>query len=102
MWGILQHPEAEDFVGATGEAHTVREFVEVAFDIAGIRDWERHVVTDERHLRPVDLPNLRGDASKARKLLGWEPRVRFHELVKIMVQAELRRLEERHGRLKFA
>ena len=102
IWRILQHPEPEDFVGATGEAHTVREFVEVAFDIVGIGDWKRHVVADERHLRPVDLPNLRGDASKARRLLGWEPKVRFHELVEIMVQAELRRLEERHGRLKFA
>ena len=102
IWRILQHPDPADFVGATGEAHTVREFVEVAFDIVGIRDWERHVVTDERHLRPVDLPNLRGDASKARRLLGWEPKVRFHELVKIMVKAELKRLEERHGRLKFA
>ena len=102
IWRILRHPEPEDFIGATGEAHTVREFVEVAFDIVGIRDWERHGVTDERHLRPVDLPNLRGDASKARRLVGGEPKVRFRELVEIMVQAELRRLEERHGRLKFA
>jgi len=95
MWRILQYQEPDDFVGATGEAHSVREFVEEAFRVAGISDWEEHVVVEERHIRPAEVYNLRGDASKARRLLGWEPKVRFKELVRIMVEAELGRAQVR-------
>ncbi|HYM40242.1 MAG TPA: GDP-mannose 4,6-dehydratase [Thermoplasmata archaeon] len=92
MYRILQYNEPDDFVGATGEAHSVREFVEEAFRVAGIPDWEKHVTVDERNLRPAEVYNLRGDASKARRLLGWEPKMRFKELVKLMVEAELARV----------
>jgi GDPmannose 4,6-dehydratase len=91
MWRILQHDHPDDFVGATGEAHSVREFVEEAFRVAGIADWEAHVTVDERHMRPSEVYNLRGDPSKARRVLGWEPKVRFKELVRRMVEAELAR-----------
>ncbi len=93
MWRILQHEEPDDFVGATGEAHSVREFVTEAFRVVGIEDWEPHVSIQKRHFRPAEVYNLRGDASKAKRLLGWEPKVRFHELVKIMVEADIKRLE---------
>ena len=92
MYRILQHPEPDDFVGATGEAHSVREFVEEAFRVAGIPAWEKHVTVDEKNIRPSEVYNLRGDASKARRLLGWQSQVRFKELVKLMVEAELARV----------
>jgi len=93
MWRTLQHSAPDDFVGATGEAHSVREFVEEAFRVAGIADWETHVKVDEKHMRPAEVYNLRGDASKAKRLLGWEPRVRFKDLVKIMVEADIAALQ---------
>ncbi len=92
MHRILQYKGPEEFVGATGEAHSVREFVEEAFRVAGIPDWEKHVTVDDRNLRPAEVYNLRGDASKAKRLLGWEPKVRFKELVRLMVEAELERV----------
>ncbi|MGI0149717.1 MAG: GDP-mannose 4,6-dehydratase, partial [Thermoplasmata archaeon] len=97
MWRTLQHSEPDDFVGATGEAHSVREFVEAAFRVAGISDWERHVKVEEKHLRPAEVYNLRGDPSKAKRLLGWEPKVRFEDLVRLMVEAELAALEGGKG-----
>ena len=92
MWRVLQHSRPEDFVGATGESHTVREFVEEAFALVGISDWQKYVISDDIYVRPSEVFNLRGDASKARSVLGWEPRVRFKELVRIMVEAELQRV----------
>src|SRR5664280_130669 len=82
MWRMLQQPEPDDYVIATGEIHTVRELCEVAFSLAGL-DWERYVRVDAKYLRPTEVEELCGDASKARLRLGWEPRVRFAELVKI-------------------
>ena len=93
MWRILQHDQPDDFIGATGESHSVRAFVTEAFRVVGIEDWEPHVSIQKRHFRPAEVYNLRGDASKAKKLLGWEPKVRFQELVKIMVEADIKRLE---------
>ncbi len=93
MWRILQHDQPDDFIGATGESHSVREFVSEAFRVVGIEDWEPHVSIEKRHFRPAEVYNLRGDPSKAKELLGWEPKVRFQELVKIMVEADLKRLE---------
>ncbi|MBM4130629.1 GDP-mannose 4,6-dehydratase [bacterium] len=88
MWLMMQHDEPDDFVVATGENHSVREFVEIAFAHAGL-DWERHVRQDERYLRPAEVDHLRGDASKARRVLGWAPTITFPELVRMMVDADL-------------
>ncbi len=93
MWGILQHQEAGDFVGATGEAHSVRKFVAEAFRIVDIEDWEAHITIDKRHFRPAEVYNLRGDASKAKNLLGWKPKSGFRDLVQMMVRAAIELLE---------
>ncbi|MEA2474576.1 MAG: GDPmannose 4,6-dehydratase [Thermoleophilaceae bacterium] len=88
MWLMLQQPEPDDYVVATGEEHSVREFTELAFEHAGL-DFERHVRTDPGLLRPADIENLLGDSSKARERLGWQPRTSFEELVRLMVDADL-------------
>jgi len=88
MWMILQHDTPDDFVVATGESHSVREFVEAAFGHAGLR-WEDHVELDPRYLRPTEADHLRGDATKIRSRLGWEPQVSFDELVTMMVDHDL-------------
>lgn len=89
MWRMLQLEKPDDFVIATGEAHSVGEFVESAFETVGL-DWRKHVETDPAQMRPGEVGLIVGDASKARRVLNWEPRVRFRELVKIMVEAELK------------
>ena len=88
MWRMLQHTSADDFVVATGEMHTVREFVALAFAHVG-RDWQDFVEFDSRYLRPTEVDELMGDATKARTELGWAPKVTFSELVRIMVEADL-------------
>lgn len=88
MWLMLQQDEPDDYVVATGESHSVREFVEMAFSVAGL-DWRDHVKTDERFMRPAEVPELRGDASKAREKLGWRPKTSFEELVEMMVRADI-------------
>ena len=92
MWRTLQHNSPGDFVGATDESHTVREFVEEAFRVAGIADWTSHVKTDPRFHRPAEVFNLRGNPAKAERELGWKPKTRFKDLVRIMVEADLKRL----------
>lgn len=87
MWLMLQRPEPEDYVVATGETHSVREFCELAFEVAGL-DWSRYVTLDPDLYRPAEVNLLLGDASKARRVLGWEPRIRFAELVREMVLAD--------------
>ena len=84
MWLMLQQDEPDDFVVATGQSHSVREFLEEAFDYAAL-DWRRHVEIDPRYFRPSEVDHLRGDASKARAKLGWAPTVGFSELVRMMV-----------------
>jgi GDPmannose 4,6-dehydratase len=91
MWMMLQQSEPEDFVLATGEPHSVREFAELAFGHAGL-DVEQYVRTDPEFLRPAEVDHLVGDASKASAKLGWEPRVSFQGLVEMMVDADLERL----------
>jgi GDPmannose 4,6-dehydratase len=91
MWLMLQANEGDDYVIATGEEHSVRECVEIAFEHVGM-DFDRHVVVDPAFLRPAEVDHLVGDASKARDRLGWEPRVSFKELVEMMVDADLERL----------
>jgi len=88
MWLMLQQDKPDDFVIATGEQHSVRDFVELAFAHVGL-DWQKYVVTDPALLRPAEVNTLRGDASKARRILGWEPSVTFRELVAMMVDADL-------------
>ncbi len=90
MWMMLQTKKPEDFVIATGDAHTVREFLEKAFKHAGL-NYKNYVKFDKRYLRPTEVDLLIGNASKARKKLGWKPRVGFDELVGIMVEADLER-----------
>jgi GDPmannose 4,6-dehydratase len=99
MWLMLQQDAADDYVIATGETHSVRELVEVAFDHVG-RKWEDHVVIDPALVRPAEVDLLLGDASKARRVLGWEPKTSFEALVRLMVDADivLVREEMAHGR----
>ena len=94
MWRMLQQPKADDYVVATGESHTVRELVEIAFGAVGL-DWREWVHEDPALLRPAEVERLVGDASKARRVLGWAPRVSFRELVETMVRADLERLQPR-------
>ena len=89
MWLMLQAPVADDYVVATGETHSVREFLDEAFGACGV-DWKEHVKVDPTYYRPTEVDLLIGDASKARDALGWKPKVGFHELVRLMVEADLR------------
>jgi GDPmannose 4,6-dehydratase len=91
MWMMMQHRAAEDFVIATGETHTVRDLCEVAFARVGL-DWRKHVVVDPSHVRPAEVDLLIGDAGKARRELGWHQKVKFKELVEMMVDADLQGL----------
>jgi GDPmannose 4,6-dehydratase len=92
IWMMLQQKNAEDFVIATGESHSVREFAKVAFAHVGL-DWHKYVEIDKTLYRPAEVHHLRGDARKARRILGWKPRVRFDELVGMMVDADLTKLQ---------
>jgi GDPmannose 4,6-dehydratase len=91
MWLMLQQPEADDYVIATGETHSVREFVELAFSHAGL-DYKNYVATDPTLFRPAEVNLLLGDATKARTKLGWTPRTTFEALVREMVEADCRTL----------
>jgi GDPmannose 4,6-dehydratase len=91
MWKILQQDQADDFVLGTGEAHTVREFLDEAFGYIGL-DWHEYVKIDSRYFRPTEVDYLLADPSKAKKVLDWEPKIKFHELVRIMVDADLESL----------
>jgi GDPmannose 4,6-dehydratase len=101
MWLMLQQPEPDDYVIATGETHSVREFLELAFNHMGL-DWNRHVEIDPRYFRPAEVDLLIGDPSKAWRKLGWEAKTKFKELVTLMVDEDVRRLKEhREGRAKL-
>jgi GDPmannose 4,6-dehydratase len=93
MWMMLQADQPDDYVVATGEKHSVREAVEVAFARAGL-DPDEHVEIDPRYFRPAEVDSLLGDASKAREKLGWESKVRFRELIELMVDADMAALDE--------
>jgi GDPmannose 4,6-dehydratase len=93
MWMMLQADSPDDYVIATGQTHSVREFLELAFAHGGL-DWEAHVEIDPRYFRPAEVDVLLGDASKARERLGWQPRVGFDELVTLMVDADMAALED--------
>ncbi|MDD5109226.1 MAG: GDP-mannose 4,6-dehydratase, partial [Candidatus Omnitrophica bacterium] len=89
MWKILQQKKADDFVLGTGQTHSVREFVRAAFSYAGI-NWKKYVLIDKRYFRPTEVKILRANPAKAKKILGWKPRATFDDLVKIMVDADMR------------
>jgi GDPmannose 4,6-dehydratase len=91
MWMMLQQDQADDFVIATGKSHSVRQCVEIAFDHVGL-DWEQYVRIDPQFVRPAEVDHLIGDPSKARDQLGWEPRTSFDELIRLMVDADLKLL----------
>lgn len=96
MWRMLQVESADDFVLATGVGHSVQEFLTLAFESAGL-DWQQHVRFDERYLRPAEVDSIIGDASKARSILGWQPKVQLPDLVRIMVDADLQALNAPEG-----
>jgi GDPmannose 4,6-dehydratase len=98
MWAMLQQDEPDDYVVATGQTHTVEEFVTLAFQNAEIDDWRRYVRQDPRFLRPAEVDLLVGDASKAQEKLGWHPQVAFPELVKLMVDHDLKIERAKHER----
>jgi GDPmannose 4,6-dehydratase len=93
MWLVLQQDRPDDYVIATGETHSVKEFCEEAFAHVGL-DWRKYVEIDKRYYRPAEVDVLMGDASKAKKVLGWEPKTRFKDLVKLMVDADIKMLED--------
>ena len=93
MWRMMQLDEPDDFVVATGETHTVSEFVQTAFEYVGL-DWRKWVEIDPRYFRPTEVDLLQGDASKARRVFGWEPKVKFEKLVRLMVDADLQLLQD--------
>jgi GDPmannose 4,6-dehydratase len=90
MWRMLQQPNADDYVVSTGETHTIEELLEVAFEAAGLKDWQNFVEQSPEFMRPAEVDLLIGDATKAKKVLDWEPKVSFKELITMMVESDLR------------
>ena len=102
MWLMVQQDQPDDYVIATNETHSVREFLEAAFSHMGL-NWEKYVEIDPNYYRPAEVDILVGDYSKAKRLLGWAPRTKFPDLVKLMVDADVQLLkEERDGRSRTA
>ena len=99
MWLMLQQKTPKDYVIATGETHTVKEFLEETFNILGL-DWKKYVKIDKDFMRPAEVPLLIGDSSKAEKELGWKPKIGFKQLVKMMVESDLNSLLMKSGQNK--
>src|SRR5256886_2104009 len=95
MWLMLQQDEPDDYVIATGETHSVRDLLDEAFGYLDL-DWQPHIEVDPRYYRPAEVDILIGDASKARRQLGWEPKINFQQLVRMMVDADLASLKQKH------
>jgi len=96
MWLMLQQPEADDYIVSTGTTHSIRDFLTVAFGEVGIDDWEPYVVVNPEFFRPAEVIDIVGDSSKAREVLGWEPKINFHQIVTMMIESDLR--EQSGGR----
>ncbi len=94
MYFMMQQKKPDNYVISTGNMHTIREFCEIAFNYVGISDWEKYVIIDPQFTRPAETFILKGNSNKAKKILGWKPKVRFEELVKMMVDADLGRLSK--------
>ena len=92
MWRMLQQDEADDFVIGTGQTHSVRDFLDAAFAVIGVKDWSPYVRVSEKFYRPAEVDVLLADPSKAKAKLGWEPKVSFNELVEMMVKADIAEL----------
>lgn len=95
MWLMLQQDEPEDFVIATDETHSIKEFLDEAFKVVGITNWKKYVKTDKKYMRPAEIKVLKGDYIRAQTFLEWNPRVRFKELVRIMVKSDLKKLGDK-------
>ena len=96
MWLMLQQDQPDDYVIATGETHTIREFCELAFGRVGL-DWQQYIDFDKRYLRPAEVDILIGDPAKAKRVLGWQPKTKFKELVELMVDADVKKLQDKLG-----
>ncbi len=94
MWLMLQQASPDDFVIATGETHTIKDFIVEAFKCVDILDWQKHIGVDEKYMRPAEVDFLKGDASKAERILGWKPKTSFEDLVKMMVDADIERYKK--------
>jgi GDPmannose 4,6-dehydratase len=94
MWLMLQQDEPDDYVVATGEAHSIREFLDCAFKCVGTTDWEKYIEQDARFMRPAEVDVLRGDSSKAYEKLGWKPEVSFEEMVARMVNNDIKKFSK--------
>jgi len=99
MWMMLQQNKPDDYIIATGETHSIREFLDEAFRLVGIKSWKKYIGIDPKYYRPVEVNLLRGNVAKAKKLLGWKPKVKFKELVKIMLEADLKEAGLKPGKL---
>lgn len=99
MWMMLQQPEADDYVIASGSMHSVRDLCRIAFEHVGL-NYEDHVIIDPAFLRPAEVDQLLGNPSKAQKVLGWKPRVSFEQLVKMMVDADMERIDKQQATAK--
>jgi len=97
MWLMLQQDEPDDFVLATGVSHSIREFLDIAFDEIGIDNWENFVTQDPKFYRPAEVDVLRGDATKAKEILGWTPKTRFNDLVRKMVRNDIKLIQQKLG-----
>jgi len=95
MWLMLQQKEPDNYIISTGETHSIRDFLDIAFNHVGIKNWKKYVKIDPRFKRPAELFTLKGKSDKARKKLGWKPKVKFEELVKMMVDVDIKRLSEK-------
>ena len=94
MWLMLQQAEADDFIISTGETHSIKDFLDLAFGHVGISDWRPYVKIDSLYKRPAELFILKGKNDKAKRVLGWAPKVSFKQLVKMMVETDLKRLNK--------
>ncbi|MFA5961762.1 MAG: GDP-mannose 4,6-dehydratase [Parcubacteria group bacterium] len=95
MWLMLQQEKPDNYIVSTGETHSIRDFLDIAFEHVGIKDWKKYVKLDPRFKRPAELFTLQGKSDKARKKLGWKPQVKFEELVKMMMEADMERLTKK-------
>lgn len=101
MQSIVNQPEPDDYVIATGESHSVRDFLDAAFSLIGVTDWTPYVVLDEKELRPLDVPTLCGDASKAKGAFGWQPSITFKKLVQEMFEKDVECLLTKQGKTQY-
>jgi GDPmannose 4,6-dehydratase len=97
MWLMLQQDTSDDYVISTGETHSIREFLDVAFNYVGLPNWEQFVGQDERYMRPAEVDYLRGDSTKAREILDWKPKTSFKDLVEIMVENDIKKYRRQNG-----